>query len=35
LGDDLTHLITGKGTKRAIAPPDEVLKLRPELRPSA
>jgi transposase len=33
LGDDLTHISTGKATKRLIAPVDEVLALRPELRP--
>ena len=31
LGQDLPYLITGKGTKRAIASPEEVLALRPEL----
>ncbi len=32
LGEDLTHLTTGKNTKRALASVDEVLALRPELR---
>ena len=31
LGYDLPYLVTGKGTKRAIASPEEVLALRPEL----
>jgi hypothetical protein len=31
LGYDLPYLTTGKGTKRAIASPEEVLALRPEL----
>jgi transposase len=31
LGHDLPYLVTGKGTKRAIASPEEVLALRPEL----
>ena len=31
LGHDLPYLITGNGTKRAIALPEEVLALRPEL----
>jgi len=31
LGEDLPYLITGKGTKRPIASPQEVLALRPEL----
>ena len=31
LGEDLPYLITGKDTKRAIASPEEVLALRPEL----
>ena len=35
LGHDLTHIITGRATRRAIAPPDEVLALRPELRQAA
>ncbi len=30
IGDDLTHVVRG-GAKRLIAPPDEVLELRPEL----
>ena len=30
LGHDLPYLVTGKGTKRAIASPDEVLALKPE-----
>ncbi len=34
LGHDLTHIITGKATRRAIAPPEELLALRPELRPA-
>ena len=34
LGDDLTHITTGKDTQRLIAPVDEVLALRPELRPA-
>jgi hypothetical protein len=32
LGHDLTHIVRG-GAKRLIAPPEEVLALRPELRP--
>jgi hypothetical protein len=32
LGRDLTHVVRG-GAKRLIAPPEEVLALRPELRP--
>ena len=32
LGEDLTHIITGTSTRRAIAPPAEVLDLFPELR---
>jgi hypothetical protein len=35
LGDELTHIITGQATRRAIAPPEEVLALCPELRPPA
>ena len=35
LGHDLTHIVTGQSTRRAIAPPDEVLALRPELRQAA
>jgi transposase len=31
LGDELTHITTGKATRRAIAPPEEVLALHPEL----
>ena len=31
LGEDLPYLVTGKNTKRAIASPEEVLALRPEL----
>lgn len=31
LGEDLPYLITGKNTKRAIASPEEILALRPEL----
>lgn len=31
LGEDLPYLITGKGAKRPIASPEEVLALRPEL----
>ena len=31
LGHDLTHVVRG-GAKRLIAPPDEVLALKPELR---
>jgi hypothetical protein len=31
MGEDLPYLITGKNTKRAIASPEEVLALRPEL----
>jgi len=31
LGEDLPYLITGKGTKRAIASPEEMLALKPEL----
>jgi hypothetical protein len=31
LGYDLTHVLRG-GSKHLIAPPDEVLKLRPELQ---
>jgi transposase len=31
LGENLPYLITGKDTKRAIASPEEVLALRPEL----
>jgi len=31
LGHDLPYLITGKNTKRAIAPAEEVLALKPEL----
>jgi hypothetical protein len=31
LGEDLPYLNTGKDTKRAIAPPEEVLALKPEL----
>jgi hypothetical protein len=31
LGEDLPYLITGKNTKRAIASPEEVLALKPEL----
>ena len=34
LGDALTHITTGKSTRRLIAPPEEVLALRPELRPA-
>jgi hypothetical protein len=34
LGDALTHITTGKNTKRLIASPQEVLALRPELRPA-
>ena len=34
-GDDLTHITTGKATRRAIALPEEVLALHPELRPIA
>jgi hypothetical protein len=34
LGHDLTHIITGKATRRVIAPPEELLALRPELRPA-
>jgi hypothetical protein len=34
LGDALTHITTGKNTKRLIALPEEVLALRPELRPA-
>ena len=30
-GEDLPYLITGKNTKRAIAPREEVLALKPEL----
>jgi hypothetical protein len=33
LGDDLTHVVRG-GAKRLIAPPEEVLALRPELQAS-
>jgi hypothetical protein len=29
LGEDLSYLITGKDTKRAIASPGEILALRP------
>jgi transposase len=32
LGADLTHILTGKNTKRLIAPPEEVLAVKPELR---
>jgi hypothetical protein len=32
LGDDLTHITTGKDTRRLIAPVDEILALHPELR---
>ena len=32
LGADLTHLTTGKNTRRTLASVDEVLALRPELR---
>jgi hypothetical protein len=35
LGHELSHIITGKNTRRLIAPPEEVLALRPELRPAA
>ena len=35
LGDDLTHITTSKATRRAIAPPEEVLALHPELRSRA
>ncbi len=35
LGDDLTHIVTGQSTRRAIAPPAEVLALRPELLPTS
>jgi hypothetical protein len=31
LGNDLAHVITGKVTRRAIAPPEEILALFPEL----
>jgi len=31
LGEDLPYLIISKDTKRAIASPEEVLALRPEL----
>jgi len=31
LGDDLTHIITGKATKRPIAPAAEVMALCPDL----
>jgi hypothetical protein len=31
LEHDLHYLITGKGTKRAIASPEEMLALKPEL----
>ena len=34
LGHDLDHLITGRATKRAIAPSKEVLDLFPDLRPA-
>lgn len=34
LGHDLTRIVTGRATRRAIALPDEVLTLRPELRPT-
>jgi transposase len=34
LGDDLTHITTGKSTRRLIAPTEELLALRPELRPA-
>ena len=33
LGHDLTHVVRGGG-KYLIAPPDEVLKLKPELQPA-
>jgi transposase len=33
LGHDLTHVVRGRA-KRLIAPPEEVLALRPELRPA-
>ena len=33
LGDDRTHIVTGRTTRPATAPPEEVLALRPELRP--
>jgi len=35
LGEGLSHVVTGKATQRAIAPPEEVLALHPELRPTA
>jgi transposase len=35
LGDGLSHIVTGKATQRAIAPPEEVLALHPELCPTA
>ena len=31
LGEDLSSFITGKCTKHLIAPPEEVLALKPEL----
>jgi hypothetical protein len=31
LGEDLPYLTTGKDTQRAIASPEEVLALKPEL----
>jgi hypothetical protein len=31
LEHDLPYLITGKGTKRAIVSPEEMLALKPEL----
>ena len=34
LGQDLTHIVRG-GTKRPLAPVDEVLQLRPELQVKA
>ena len=35
LGDNLTHISTGKATRRAITSPEEVLALHPELRSRA
>jgi hypothetical protein len=32
LGRELTHITIGKATGRAIAPPEEVLALHPQLR---
>jgi hypothetical protein len=35
LGHDVPYVITGKHTKRAIAPPEDVLALYPEFSPTS